>query len=111
MSRAPGIALARRSLPINELPSLTNGAGPLRPALDPPYHGSEDTYGEGVFGEAGFERLADLLQGIKGRFILTINASPKMREIFARFSCEEVGLNYRIGGAPTPACELVLTGP
>jgi DNA adenine methylase len=79
--------------------------------LDPPYHGTEDTYGKGVFSEADFERLADLLQGIRGRFILSINASSRMRQIFARFGYEEVGLNYRIRGTPTPARELIVSGP
>jgi len=78
--------------------------------LDPPYHGTEDTYGKGVFSPSDFEELAGLIAGIKGRFILSINDTPEMRKTFARFTCEEVGLNYRVGGKPSAARELIVSG-
>lgn len=79
--------------------------------LDPPYHGCEDDYGLGVFSEADFELLSGLLEAIQGRFILSINDTPAVRRIFARFAMEEVGLNYRVSGGVTPARELIITGP
>ncbi|MCB2085056.1 MAG: DNA adenine methylase [Sphingomonadaceae bacterium] len=79
--------------------------------LDPPYHGTEETYGKGLFSTDDFDRLSDILAGIKGRFILSINATPEMRRIFARFACEDVQLNYRISGKVTPVRELIVSGP
>jgi DNA adenine methylase len=79
--------------------------------LDPPYFGCEDDYGLGVFSEADFERLRDLLEQLKGRFILSINDRPEVRAIFSQFEVEEVGLNYRISGQVTAARELIISGP
>ena len=78
---------------------------------DPPYWGHENDYGEGIFSRADFERLRDLLAGIQGRFVLSINDVPEIRELFAGFAIEEVQLNYRASGKVTPARELIITGP
>lgn len=78
--------------------------------LDPPYFGCEQDYGPGVFSEDDFGALADLLAGIKGRFIMSINDTTETRAIFSRFAREEVGLNYRISGGVTPARELIISG-
>lgn len=77
--------------------------------LDPPYFGCEDDYGPGVFSTADFDLLRGVLKGIKGRFILSINDHPTIREIFAAFSIEEVELTYRLSGKATPARELVIS--
>jgi DNA adenine methylase len=66
--------------------------------LDPPYWGSERDYGDGVFGRQDFERLAELLGRLQGRFMLSINDRPEIREIFAAFALEEVDLPYTIAG-------------
>ncbi len=78
---------------------------------DPPYWGCTDDYGKGLFSEADFERLGDLLEGLQGRFILSLNDTPEVRELFGRFQLEEVQLNYRLSGRVTPARELIITGP
>lgn len=77
--------------------------------LDPPYYGTEDYYGPGVFSRDDFERLRGLLDTIKGSFILSINDHPRVREIFAGFAMEEVQLNYRVSGRVTPAKELIIS--
>lgn len=77
--------------------------------LDPPYHGSEEVYGKGVFSTADFERLSALLEGIEGRFILSINDTPTIRRAFTSFAIEEVALNYRLSGKVTPARELIIS--
>ena len=59
--------------------------------IDPPYWGHEADYGRGVFDRADFERLARMLRGIRGRFILSINDRPQIREIFGWAEIEEVG--------------------
>lgn len=77
--------------------------------LDPPYWGCTDDYGRNVFAEADFERLSTVLDGIKGRFILSINDTPEVRAIFARFTMEEVAVNYRLSGGVTAARELIIS--
>ncbi|WP_310015860.1 DNA adenine methylase [Novosphingobium sp. 1748] len=66
--------------------------------LDPPYHGCEGDYGKGMFGREEFEQMADVLRGISGRFILSLNDRSEVRRIFAGFDIEEVGVRYTIGG-------------
>lgn len=78
---------------------------------DPPYWGCTDDYGKDIFSPADFEALRDLLSGLQGRFILSINDKPEIREIFHGFEIEEVALNYRLSGKVTPARELVISGP
>lgn len=78
--------------------------------LDPPYWGCTNDYGRNVFSEADFERLNTLLEGIEGRFILSINDTPEVRAIFSRFEIEEVAVNYRVGGQVTAARELIISG-
>lgn len=79
--------------------------------LDPPYFGCETDYGRNMFERADFERLAQLLAGIKGKFILSINDTPEIRDIFARFAIEEVSTSYSIQAANSKsAAELIVTG-
>jgi len=67
--------------------------------LDPPYFGCEGDYGRDLFGRDRFEQLADQLGRLKGRFILSLNDVPEVREIFGRFRMEEVTTAYTIGNA------------
>lgn len=66
--------------------------------LDPPYFGNERDYGDDMFGRDDFALMADLLRSIKGRFILSINDTPEIRQIFAGFEIEEVPTTYQLGG-------------
>jgi DNA adenine methylase len=48
---------------------------------------------------------------MKGRFILSINDLPEVREVFSGFRLVPVSLTYSItGGKGTPAKELIITG-
>jgi DNA adenine methylase len=49
-----------------------------------------------MFDKKDFERLAGLLGSIKGRFILSINDVPEIREIFAAFKIEMVQTTYSL---------------
>lgn len=60
--------------------------------LDPPYW-KFNCY-EHNFVEKDFYDLAEVLAGIKGRFMMTINDTSEIREIFKRFWIEEVELKY-----------------
>ncbi len=77
--------------------------------LDPPYLGSEDYYGAGMFPAEEFERLADRLGSLKGRFILTINDCPETRALFGRYQLRDVDLLYRLSGSATAARELIVS--
>lgn len=66
--------------------------------LDPPYFGSEGDYGKTLFERSEFVTMAEILRGLKGRFILSINDRPEVREIFAEFSTAPVRTTYQIGG-------------
>ncbi|MGO1303189.1 MAG: DNA adenine methylase [Sphingomonas parapaucimobilis] len=78
--------------------------------LDPPYWDCEDDYGAGVFERADFKRLADQLAGIRGRFILSINATDGARVVFSRFHIEDVETTYTVGaGAAKRVGELIVS--
>lgn len=64
--------------------------------LDPPYWGNETDYGKDIFCRADFERLRDCLTGIKGRFILSLNDTPQVQELFKDFSIEQADVTYSI---------------
>ncbi len=70
--------------------------------LDPPYWDCEDDYGADVFERADFEQLARQLGGIAGKFMLSINDTPGVRECFAAFPMQSFDTTYTIGSA-TPA--------
>lgn len=80
--------------------------------LDPPYFGNERDYGDGMFARENFERMADILADIKGRFILSINDKPEVRLIFKGFKLEPVKVKYSVGGGTNvkDAAELIITG-
>ena len=64
--------------------------------VDPPYWGGEKDYGAGIFSRDDFGRLAEQLAGIKGKFILSINDVPQIRETFAGFELREVRTRYSV---------------
>lgn len=81
--------------------------------LDPPYWGCEGDYGKALFNRADFQRLADVLAGIKGSFVLSINDVPEIREMFAWARIEEVKTTYTIGvknDARGERSELIIRG-
>lgn len=78
--------------------------------LDPPYHGGENDYGKGMFSRSDFVRMADLLRGIKGSFLLSINDVPEIRQIFDGFILDEVRLTYTVSkGAGKKVGELIIS--
>jgi DNA adenine methylase len=59
---------------------------------DPPYYGRKLYHHN--FGHADFERLAERLSNIVGKFVLTLNDVPEVRALFSRFLMEKVDLHY-----------------
>ena len=80
--------------------------------LDPPYWGSEGDYGRALFDRAAFARMAEALTGLKGRFRMSINDVPEIRDLFAAFHLTEVTTRYTIGAkndAKTRRAELLIS--
>ena len=79
--------------------------------LDPPYWGTEHVYGPGMFTRAEFAALAEALNGLRGRFILSLNDAPQVRELFAGFELEEASHTWGISSTgAVPAAELIISG-
>lgn len=76
--------------------------------IDPPYWGSEKDYGEGIFSRADFAQLAGQLAAVKGKFLLSLNDTPGVRETFAAFSIEKVATRYSISARANQAVGEVL---
>lgn len=64
--------------------------------IDPPYWGTEHYYGQELFARGDFERLAHILGGIKGRFVLSINDRVETRRTFSSFSIKKVKTKYSL---------------
>lgn len=77
--------------------------------LDPPYWGCETDYGQDVFSRDDFAQLAEQLDGIRGKFLLSINATDGARETFSRFRVSDVPTTYTIGGQAKPVTELIVS--
>ena len=80
--------------------------------LDPPYFGSEGDYGRDLFSRSDFARLAALLRGIEGRFILSLNDVPEVRALFSGFDIEAVETTYTVaarGKSRGKAAELIIS--
>ena len=71
--------------------------------LDPPYWGCEDDYGKAMFSRADFARMAEALRGIKGRFLLSINDVPEIRQVFSDFTLIDVRTSYSVAKATDAA--------
>lgn len=65
---------------------------------DPPYYGHEKDYGE-VFSREDFGLLRERLAGIKGRFLVSLNDRPEVRELFKGFKVDAVKTTYTAAGA------------
>jgi len=78
--------------------------------LDPPYWGGEGDYGAGVFMRGDFQRMADKLRAIEGKFLLSINDRPEIRDLFAWADIEAVQTTYTIAGGDkaSTAAELLI---
>ncbi len=78
--------------------------------IDPPYWDCEDYYGAGVFSREDFTKLAEQLAGLKGKFLLSLNDTPGVRETFREFPIEEVRTRYSCSNRKSvPAGELFIS--
>lgn len=78
--------------------------------LDPPY---DETTGYGVeFGRADYVAMAEQLGPIAGKFIMSINDTPFVREAFTAFDIQEVNTTWTIStrntGSGAKVTELII---
>ncbi|MFA7433672.1 MAG: DNA adenine methylase [Gemmobacter sp.] len=64
--------------------------------LDPPYWGCEDDYGKALFAREDFRHMAEQLAAVQGRFLMSINDVPEIRDLFAWAHIEPVRVTYSI---------------
>ena len=69
--------------------------------LDPPYENTDKDFEYAQDLDFDFERLANVLDGIKGNFLMTINDSPNIRKLFKNFQVKT--WNVRAGWAGSRA--------
>jgi DNA adenine methylase len=60
--------------------------------IDPPYEKTAKNFGYAQSTDFDFERLVNVLKGIKGNFLLTINDSPYTRRLFKDFTIKPVSV-------------------
>ena len=70
---------------------------------DPPYFGCENDYGsddvgQPLFDRSQFERMADLISGLQGAAIVSLNDRPEVRSIFRAFELIEAETTYTLAG-------------
>lgn len=108
--RLSGVVVER--LPYGELIPRYDRPGTLF-YLDPPYWGCETDYGVGLFAREDFEHLAEILAGVEGRFLLSLNDRPEVRRCFRRFGIEAVQTTYTIatshGGSSKKVGEVLIS--
>lgn len=75
--------------------------------LDPPYFGCETDYGAGAFDRADFERLAAILGAARGKFLLSINDTPEVRELFSAFDIKDIETTWSLSTATTGGAKRV----
>lgn len=81
--------------------------------LDPPYWGSENSYGKGCFPREDFEALAARLRQVKGRYLVSLNDVPEVRAVFKGARLEPVRTTYTVGSNAQGAAnahELLISG-
>ena len=75
-------------------PEASQTQAPVTPATEPERRAG----GSLTTAHDDFARLAAQLAAIKGRFILSLNDRPEVRELFASFRIEEVPIRYTAAG-------------
>jgi len=65
--------------------------------LDPPYVGTESYY-QAPFTAEDHQKLADILKGIHGQFILSYNDDPLIHSLYKNFMIEEIARRQTLSG-------------
>ncbi len=74
---------------------------------DPPYY--KCPYYDHNLALDDFRQMAEVLSGVRGAFLLSINDHPDMRDVFQGFKIRPVGLHYTVSkGRQTAGSELLI---
>lgn len=77
---------------------------------DPPYWNCENDYGKGLFGKEDFTHLRDVLAACQGKWLVSINNVPQIKELFKGYEVKEVKTSYSINsGNSKPVTELLIS--
>ena len=77
--------------------------------LDPPYYEYEKYYErDGLINFSEHNMLSQQLKTIKGKFLLSYNDHPKIRELYKDFSIIEVKTTYQLSGKKKNKTELII---
>jgi DNA adenine methylase len=63
--------------------------------FDPPYEKTRTIYGYGEHKDFDFAKLLEVLRGVKGKFLMTINDSPNIRDMFKEFNIKTTNVYAR----------------
>lgn len=78
--------------------------------VDPPYWDCENDYGKGLFTKEDFTLLRDTLANCQGKWLVSINNMPQIRELFKGYEITEVKTSYSINmGNSKPVTELLIS--
>ncbi len=58
--------------------------------IDPPYENTDKTFEYAEDTKFDYEKLRDVLVSIKGKFLMTINDSPRTRELYKQFNIKPI---------------------
>lgn len=64
--------------------------------LDPPYWDCEKMYGKGIWSKQDFYDLKAQLDQIQGKFILSLNDTPEVRDLFQGYSMTHKKINWSL---------------
>ncbi|MFN4366499.1 MAG: DNA adenine methylase [Acinetobacter sp.] len=64
--------------------------------LDPPYWDCETDYGDGIWSKEDFYKLKAHLDKIQGKFILSLNDTPDVRELFKDYKIEHRKIRWSV---------------
>ncbi|MBK0062608.1 MULTISPECIES: DNA adenine methylase [unclassified Acinetobacter] len=67
--------------------------------LDPPYWGCEKDYGKEIFGKDDFFALKKQLDGMQGKFILSLNDVPEVRELFQDYVIHSKKIRWTVNNS------------
>lgn len=77
--------------------------------VDPPYWNCESDYGKGLFNKDDFITLRNTLAECQGKWLVSINNVPEIRELFKGCEIKEVKTTYSINNGNTkPVTELLI---
>ncbi|WP_038343018.1 DNA adenine methylase [Acinetobacter sp. A47] len=81
--------------------------------IDPPYWGCENDYGKQIWSKQDFYALKEQLDNIKGKFIVSLNDTPEVRDLFKdyKFQYKKIrwSVNNKAAGEEHNGNELIIT--